>query len=157
MPNEFLRDRHPLYDKWLRRWLINERRLRGGDGAFNELTPFDWEVAESRVSWLRRRERAPYLNFPEMYLTTMTGHLLREGPVPDDDLNFGTLGPVRRKENVEEPSLAETHLLQRGQRRAGRVPVGCVLDGGMAPGRGDRVPVDLCGGAPEGPDSARTS
>lgn len=104
---DWLDSTHPVYERWVERWKVNERRLRGGDSVLGELHPFDWEVAEGRKNYELRQREATYMNFAEMFLVAMSGHLLREAPMADDDLSFGTLGLVQRQEGQVDPTLAE--------------------------------------------------
>ncbi len=55
----------------------------------------------------RRQESALYTNFMESYATDVVGHLMKTAPAPDNGLDFGTLGPVRRLEDVDVPSRSE--------------------------------------------------
>lgn len=54
-----------------------------------------------------RQSMAPYLNFPEMFATTTNGALMGRRPVPQGDLQFGTLGNVRRRGRSAKPTRAE--------------------------------------------------
>lgn len=98
---------HVIYEQWRHTWARNERLLHGGTGVHQDLLQFDWEVADGLKNYKLRQQQSPYLNFPEWFLTTLSGHLLREGPQADDDLDFGTLGLVRRIEGQTQPTLAE--------------------------------------------------
>lgn len=55
----------------------------------------------------RRKDSVVYINFPEAFATDIVGHLFREAPAPDNGLDFGTLGEVRRKEDIDTPTRAE--------------------------------------------------
>jgi hypothetical protein len=54
-----------------------------------------------------RQRMAVYMNFPEMFSTTMVGALMGRRPVPGGDLNFGMLGGVRRRGRSADPNQAE--------------------------------------------------
>jgi hypothetical protein len=125
---------NPIYDEneWL--WEMNERRMRGEIDVLSELRPFDWETlpdtadglpklsemalddvtrylkssANSRPGdhYLFRQMMATYLNFPDMFATTMIGHLMSRRPNPGADLDFGGLGKITRRRG-KEPTDAE--------------------------------------------------
>lgn len=104
--NQFLLQKHPIYDRWKDIWLRNERRIRGGDHVLSELQQFDWELATG-AHYLARQQMATYVNFPDMFATTMIGHLLRKAPRVDDGaLSFGRLGEVRTTRSTK-PTRAE--------------------------------------------------
>jgi hypothetical protein len=108
----FLDSTHPIWDANHSLWRRNERRLRGSDEVLDELRRFDWESdlparGEEKSHYQIRRERATYLNFAEMFATTMVGHLTRRVPQPGAGLNFGTLGTVRREDSAGAVSRAE--------------------------------------------------
>jgi hypothetical protein len=120
MPNlDWLDDTHEVFDANVERWEQNERRLRGGDYVIDELRPFLWEslpggaadpnnpIVMPGTHYLARQSAATYLNFPEMYTTTMVGHLARGRPLPGTGLSFGGLGEVRRERDFALPSPAE--------------------------------------------------
>jgi hypothetical protein len=107
----FLDSTHPVWDACHEAWERNERRLRGGEDVLVELRRFDWESdvpanGEDRTHYEMRRERATYLNFADMYATTVVGHLMRRAPRPGQGLNFGQLGDVRR-DRPDVPTRAE--------------------------------------------------
>jgi hypothetical protein len=104
---EWLNATHPVWDAWAETWAQNERRLKGGWFVLDELRPFDWEVAEGRKAYEARRKQATYMNFPDIFLTAMAGHLMRKRPTPPDSLDFGSLGSVVRAEGASKPDLAE--------------------------------------------------
>lgn len=126
----WLETTHPAYDEQREEWEINERRMRGGRGVLTELTPFEWEITPGQTQPLSGRDVQPtpqlltkyvhgalhytlrqnnavYLNFPDRYAAIMAGHLIRNSPLPGASLNFGTLGEVRRKQDIDEPTPAE--------------------------------------------------
>jgi hypothetical protein len=126
MPNlDWLDDTHEVFDANVERWEQNERRLRGGDYVLGELRPFLWEslpgetvqidratqtAPEGEVAgqhYEARQQQATYLNFPEMYVVAMTGHLERARPLPGAGLSFGELGEVRRERDYALPTPAE--------------------------------------------------
>lgn len=115
---DWLDETHDVYDANLERWQENERRLRGGDFVFDELRRFLWETApgsppiagaaqQPGEHYLARQAQAVYLNFPEWFVTSMKGHLLRNRPLPGAGLNFGELGEVRRERDYQLPTPAE--------------------------------------------------
>jgi hypothetical protein len=55
----------------------------------------------------RRQESAVYTGFMESYAEELVGGLMRESPLPTTGLDFGTLGPVRRKRDIDKPKLSE--------------------------------------------------
>lgn len=88
-------------------WVRNERRLRGGDDVLDELQPFEWELPEGDA-YNGRRAQATYINFPEIFVTSMVGQLAKKAPTPDGGgLTFGGLGDVRRKRDGATPTFAE--------------------------------------------------
>ncbi len=107
-PYAFLDSQHPIYTANRRRWEINEARLAGGDNVIDELRPFDWEVDRGPGSpYQQRQEQAIYLNFPDIFATAITGHLLRFAPKPGQGLNFGNLGNVNTPVDWKKPSQAD--------------------------------------------------
>lgn len=100
----WLDDEHPIYAETKAEWESVERRLRGGIEVVDELRQFEWESAED---YKVRQGQAVYLNFPDLYATTMVGHIMREHPAVDAGLDFGTLGRVQRDDDQRDPSLAE--------------------------------------------------
>lgn len=121
MPLDWLDDTHEIFDANVARWEQNERRLRGGDYVLDELRKFLWETSETDATgdalpdgtmpgehYAARKEQAVYVNFPEMFVLAMKGHLHRNRPMPDTGaLSFGTLGEVRRTRNYRQPTRAE--------------------------------------------------
>jgi hypothetical protein len=127
----FLASKHPAWVEQSPEWRINDRRLNGGLGVLKELTPFDWEVTQLGASkagrdvqpdlfryhdmivsppqthYELRQQNAVYLNFPDRFASIMAGHLIRNSPQVGSGLNFGTLGDVRRKQDIDSPSAAE--------------------------------------------------
>lgn len=104
---DWLGSTNPVYDAQYETWLVNERRLRGGAGVLQELKAFEWEDEEGEHH-LSRRSQATYINFPDIFATTLSGFLLREAPVPGGTLTFGTLGEVRRdRSKIVTPTEAE--------------------------------------------------
>lgn len=104
----FLESTHPCYEEQKFLWEKNERRMRGGDEVLSELVPFDWEEDRSPDShYVMRQNMAVYLNFPDRFGSIMAGHLMRNTPQPGAALNFGTLGEVRRKRDIDIPTPAE--------------------------------------------------
>ncbi len=118
---DWLDNEHPIYAATKDIWEKNERRLRGGEDVLVELRRFEWETlpTDSPIDngdgtytkpgehYLARQDMATYINFPAMFSTAMLGHINREAPFPDNGLNFGTMGAVRRVSDVTEPSQAE--------------------------------------------------
>lgn len=107
---EFSRAHGVRQSKEIGPWLRNERRLRGGDDALAELARFDWESGElGDVRYRARQAQATYINFPEMLVNAIVGHLSREAPTPEKGLTFGGLGHVRRAEERDpsRPTRAE--------------------------------------------------
>lgn len=106
---EFVAQMHPVYDAWRDRWRENERRMRGGDRVLCELARFEWEE-EKGDHIKRRRAEATYLNFPDMFATTIVGQMMRKAPKPYDEgaLFFGELGEVtENKSSGKTPSQAD--------------------------------------------------
>lgn len=122
---------NPIYDENEALWEMNERRMRGETDVLTELRPFDWETlpdsstglgdivdemtpsavlqflkssANARPGdhYLFRQLMATYLNFPDMFATTMIGHLMARRPNPGADLNFGGLGKITRSSGKPE-------------------------------------------------------
>jgi hypothetical protein len=95
----FLTNVHPIYRAWRNVWARNERRLAGGDEVLVELQPFQWEdLTDDHYAF--RKSQATYVNFPEDFTLMMTGHLMRQAPRPQRELNFGTLGEVRALQEI---------------------------------------------------------
>jgi hypothetical protein len=115
---DWLDQTHEIFDSNVDRWESNERRLRGSDFVLDELRPFIFEsrptdaptqrdAASPGEHYRQRQEQALYLNFPEMYVFAMSGHLMRNRPLPGEGLNFGELGEVRRARDYMLPTEAE--------------------------------------------------
>lgn len=100
----FLDQVHPIYTAWKDRWRTNEILLAGGDDVLDYLRRFDWEKDETKDgAYAKRQDESIYLNFPDMYAGTITGHLLRFAPRPD----FGALGSINRERDPANPTQAE--------------------------------------------------
>lgn len=98
MPNpdlDFIHSVHPVYAAQRTGWRLNERRWRAGRAILAELSRFDWEKPDG-ASFRARLNEATYVNWPDLFLRTMVGHLFKQAPSPDDGLDFGTLGRVQR-------------------------------------------------------------
>jgi hypothetical protein len=106
MALEFLDTKHPVFRANEALWLRNERRLRGGDDVLDELRKFDWETANGEHVTARRGE-ATYVNFPDIFATSMVGHLMGSAPQPGSGLSFGRMGDVTLGENVTRPTEAD--------------------------------------------------
>lgn len=107
MPDRsFLESQHPIYKAHRAEWRTNERRWRGGRGVLTELARFDWETADGD-RYKARKAEATYINFPDLFLRTMVGHLFSQAPAMDDALDFGRLGRVTRPDGAALPSEAE--------------------------------------------------
>lgn len=127
----FLDNQHPVYAARIEEWRRDERRLRGGTDVLAELWPFEYEedpqgrdiltspssatrdiilqdVTRPKGEQFRRRQgAATYLNFPDMFASSMVGHVIRRAPAFDQGLTFGTLGAVKRDPGQGDPSRAE--------------------------------------------------
>jgi hypothetical protein len=108
MPDrDWLGSKHPIYEASRDTWIVNERRLRGGKGVLQELRPFEWEK-DGGPHHEARKAGATYINFPDIFATSLAGFLLRDAPAPDGTLSFGTLGEVRRERaKITQPTEAE--------------------------------------------------
>lgn len=93
-----------VYQKNKEAWEREERRLHGGDAIIDELTQFD---GESKDSFKARKNKASYVNFPKAHAGSVTGALSMHRPMPDKGLDFGGLGPIRSRDKIDTPSLAE--------------------------------------------------
>lgn len=103
---DFLDAKHPVYEAWLERWEENEARLAGGDDVVEELRRFEWETDESDEGFYAKRQgEAIYTNFPDIFATSITGHLLRFAPKPDQGWAVPNLGKVTGKSTT--PTQAE--------------------------------------------------
>ena len=118
MPDfDWLKLKHPIYTAQQKSWRREERRLFGGDPALGELHRFDWEThhptrnvlphQEGKAHYKLRQDAAVYMNFPDLFAKILVGHLFRKAPTPDDNLDFGTLGTVRRDRTSNTPNQAE--------------------------------------------------
>lgn len=104
--NSFLGSFHPAYEEQREEWELNLRRARGGLHVLRELVPFIWELPEGEQI-NERKQMAVYLNFPDRFASILAGHLMRAAPAPGASLDFGTLGDVRRRRDIDEPTPAE--------------------------------------------------
>lgn len=105
--NKWLTVTSPLYKNCYDEWVRNERLLFGGTDVVNEdLILFDWEM-EGGDRHAARRDTAVYVNYPERYCEVTIGHIFRQRPSPEDTLDFGGLGEVRRKRVRNRPTPAE--------------------------------------------------
>jgi hypothetical protein len=101
---EWLDEKHLVWQENVDEWVQNERRLEGGHAVVSELRRFDWEVSEDpEQGYQLRQDMATYVNFPEMFADTISGHLLDN----IGDINFGGMGEVVRKSDQAVPSRAE--------------------------------------------------
>jgi len=58
--------------------------------------------------YARRQDAAIYVNFMDAFATDVVGHLFKQAPAPDKNgLDFGTLGEVRRLQDIDQPTRAE--------------------------------------------------
>lgn len=58
--------------------------------------------------YIRRQDAAIYVNMMDAFATDVVGHLFKQAPAPDKNgLDFGTLGEVRRLQDVDTPTRAE--------------------------------------------------
>lgn len=102
----WLNSKHPAYEEMLDEWVTNERRMLGGKLVLDELMRFDWELANGE-HYTSRQQNAVYLNFPDRFASMIVGHMMREAPTPEGALNFGGLGKVRRRRDIDFPTEAE--------------------------------------------------
>lgn len=101
---DWLDEKHEVWEQNVDEWIQNERRLDGGRGVLTELRRFDHEKSTTAgEGYQLRQDQATYVNFPEMFCDTISGHLLDN----IGDINFGTLGEVQRKAGETVPSRAE--------------------------------------------------
>jgi len=129
---EWLGMKHPIYTANENMWRRMETRFYGGEPVLNELREFDWEVGaaasvaeagleEQQIQAMRevglfrrneqdhysmRQRQAVYINFGDLFATTIVGHLMRKRPTPEEGLDFGTLGEISTEDDGE-PSQAE--------------------------------------------------
>lgn len=103
---KFLRTEHPIYTAQKSQWEEYEKRLRGGKECRDDLVKFEWEDKDGTHHDARKKQ-ATYINFPELFMLVMTGHLSRHAPEADAALNFGTLGTVKRISDNALPNPAE--------------------------------------------------
>lgn len=97
---------HPIYDACKDEWARNERMMRGGTEALDELVLFDWELDDGPHVRARARQ-AVYHNFPDRFASMMVGHMMRQAPKIGGTLDFGSLGKVRRLRDAAKPKPAE--------------------------------------------------
>jgi hypothetical protein len=98
---EFLDRLHPVYAANQEAYKRDERRLSGGDDVLDELVK--WKGEDDTHFNTVRRPMAGYLPFPEAHASTLSGHLNRKYP----QVNYGSLGEVRTREEIDTPQLAE--------------------------------------------------
>lgn len=91
----FLDQKHPVYTAWFDRWSANEARLAGGDDVIDELRRFEWETDTSEEGfYFKRQQEAIYTNFPDIFASAVTGHMLKLAPKPDQGWSVPNLGKV---------------------------------------------------------------
>jgi hypothetical protein len=95
---------HPIFKANEAAWKRDERRFYGGDGVLTELRRWD---GESNRSFDERKNEAVYVNFARAHVNAVTGELSRHRPMPDGGLSFGGMGPIRTRDRIDRPSLAE--------------------------------------------------
>src|SRR5689334_7406760 len=101
---EWLDSKHAVWTANVDEWTSNERRLREGRDVLSELTRFDYEKSTTPgEGYQARQDQATYVNFPDMFATTIGGHLMENL----SSINWGNLGDPVRKPNQAEPSRAE--------------------------------------------------
>jgi hypothetical protein len=101
---EWLDEKHEAWTANVDEWTKNERRLEGGEDVVVELRRFDWEVStKPGVGFQLRQDQATYVNFPEMFCDTISGHLLDN----IGEIDFGGMGKVEREDKNADPSRAE--------------------------------------------------
>lgn len=86
----------------LRDGTVESRRTVANKDVFLDFAPL-----QPGEHYARRQESAVYVNFMEAMATDTVGTLFKQAPAPDNGLDFGRLGKVRRKEDIDEPTLAE--------------------------------------------------
>jgi hypothetical protein len=86
--------------------LSSRARLRDGTTIKRD-DWLNWDVLMPGEHYRRRKDSATYVNFMEDFANDLVGHIMREAPAPDAGLDFGTLGKVRRKEDIDIPTQAE--------------------------------------------------
>lgn len=96
----FLDARHPIHVAFDAAWAREERRFEGGDDVLAELFQFEGESAES---YAQRTTTATYRNFARAYTSATVGALSMVRPTP----NYGTLGEVRARNEIDVPTVAE--------------------------------------------------
>lgn len=105
--NSWLTARSPIYEANVDEWERNELLLLGGrEVVERELILFDWEEPNGDRA-RGRKDSAMYTNFVDRFAEVMTGHIFRQRPTPEDTLDFGGLGEVRRKRDLAKPTPAE--------------------------------------------------
>lgn len=89
-------------------WERDERRHAGQDHVLdaNELTRFDNEEADG-AHYKGRKAEAVYINLPQKHASLVTGHLSKHRPSPGQGIDFGSLGEVRTRDEIDTPTLAE--------------------------------------------------
>jgi hypothetical protein len=100
--NRWLDDKHAVWIACRAEWERNQRRWRGGSAVLSELRRFDWESL-GRGHYQLRQARATYVPLPELYITTIAGHIFRNPP----SFDYGTMGKVERRRGQTTPSMAE--------------------------------------------------
>lgn len=73
----------------------------------NKDTYFSLNILAPGEHYRRRQESAPYTNYMDALATDVVGHMMKQAPAPDNGLDFGQLGQVRRKEDIDTPRQAE--------------------------------------------------
>lgn len=88
-PLAFLSSEHDIHAQWMPWWSWVERAMKGGPYMQDLLRRFDWETCDGE-SYDQRKRTATYINWPDLYATALTGHMMRNGPTPD----LGGLGKI---------------------------------------------------------------
>src|SRR6185312_11906367 len=109
---------HRVWDElWIFDWETQPLAARGT--ALRDVKPLPKRTRRTKDEWLdfsplgpgdhymRRQEAAIYVNFMDSLATDVVGHLFKQAPAPQVGLDFGRLGKVRRKEDIDEPTQAE--------------------------------------------------
>lgn len=105
--NSWLTVKSPMYEECVEEWERNERLILGGRDVVNsELILYDWEEVDGDRA-RGRKDSAMYTNFVDRFAEVMTGHIWRQRPTPEDTLDFGGLGEVRRERDLAKPTPAE--------------------------------------------------
>lgn len=87
-----------------KQWERDERRFEGTDDVFDELSQF---AGESNDSYVTRQGKATYRTLSQEHLDLIMGHIERKRPVPNAGLDFGALGTIRPKAEVDLKNRAE--------------------------------------------------